>query len=149
MLFEGRFVGDKGRSWVWRWSGSSTSVARGADADSLLMQVDILATSQRNNARDDLTGALMIHDGRFLQVLEGAAQDLDRLMTRLAADRRHEAVTIMQRTPIAERSFAGWAMASVRVTPALENLLRETVAEGRSSAETVERMRQAALAQSA
>lgn len=124
------------------------SRARG-DADSLLMQVDILATSQRNNARDDLTGALMIHDGRFLQVLEGAAQDLDRLMTRLAADRRHEAVTIMQRTPIAERSFAGWAMASVRVTPALENLLRETVAEGRSSAETVERMRQVALAQSA
>ncbi|WP_312597457.1 BLUF domain-containing protein [Brevundimonas sp.] len=125
-----------------------TSRARG-DADSLLMQVDILATSQRNNARDDLTGALMIHDGRFLQVLEGAAQDLDRLMIRLADDRRHEAVTIMERIPVSERRFTGWAMASVRVTPALEPLLRETVADGRSSTEAVERMRQAVMAQSA
>ena len=124
------------------------SRARG-DADSLLMQVDILATSQRNNARDDLTGALMIHDGRFLQGLEGAAQDLDRLMTRLAADRRHEAVTIMQRTPIAERSFAGWAMASVRVTPALEETLRATVDGAGAPQQTVERMQDAVLAQAA
>ena len=62
-----------------------TSRARG-NADNLMMQVEILAVSQRNNARDGLTGALMIHDGRFLQVLEGAAQDLDRLMRRLADD---------------------------------------------------------------
>lgn len=37
-----------------------TSRARG-NADNLMMQVEILAVSQRNNARDGLTGALMIH----------------------------------------------------------------------------------------
>jgi hypothetical protein len=125
-----------------------TSRARG-DADSLLMQVDILAVSQRNNGRDNLTGALMIHDGRFLQVLEGAGQDLDRLMTRLAGDPRHDEVVVVERAPITERRFSGWAMASVRVTPTLEDTLRATVGGGGSAQETVERMRQAALAQAA
>ena len=125
-----------------------TSRARG-DADSLLMQVDILAVSQRNNARDDLTGALMIHDGRFLQVLEGAGPDLDRLMTRLANDPRHDEVVVIERAPIEARDFSGWAMASVRVTPALEDVLSATVGGEGSAQETVERMQQAALAQAA
>lgn len=125
-----------------------TSRARG-NADSLLMQVDILATSQRNNARDDLTGALLIHDGRFLQVLEGAAQDLDRLMTRLAGDPRHDEVVVIERKPIPSRGFSGWAMASVRVTPALEETLRATVDGAGAPQQTVERMQDAVLAQAA
>lgn len=123
-----------------------TSRARG-NADSLMMQVDILATSQRNNARDDLTGALLIHDGRFLQVLEGAAQDLDRLMTRLAGDPRHDEVVVIERKPIPARGFSGWAMASVRVTPALEETLRATVDGAGAPQQTVERMQDAVLAQ--
>ena len=88
-----------------------TSRARG-NSDSLLMQVDILATSQRNNARDELTGALLIHDGRFLQVLEGAAQDLDRLMTRLAGDPRHDEVVVIERKPIPARGFSASAVSA-------------------------------------
>lgn len=124
------------------------SRARG-NADSLLMQVDILATSQRNNARDDITGALLIHDGRFLQVLEGAARDLDRLMARLVGDPRHDEVTVIERTPIAGRSFSGWAMASLRVTPALEETLRAAVGGAGAPLKTVERMQDAVLAQAA
>jgi hypothetical protein len=125
-----------------------TSRARG-NWDSLMMQVDILATSQRNNARDDLTGALLIHDGRFLQVLEGAAQDLDRLMTRLASDPRHDEVVVIERKSIPARGFSGWAMASVRVTPALEETLRATVGGAGAPQQTVERMQDAVLAQAA
>ncbi|MBB5772059.1 hypothetical protein HNP47_002063 [Brevundimonas vesicularis] len=125
-----------------------TSRARG-NSDSLMMQVDILATSQRNNARDDLTGALLIHDGRFLQVLEGAAQDLDRLMTRLAGDPRHDEVVVIERKPIPTRGFSGWTMASVRVTPALEETLRATVDGAGAPQQTIERMQDAVLAQAA
>ena len=32
---------------------------------------DILEASQRNNARDEITGILMYHDDMFFQVLEG------------------------------------------------------------------------------
>jgi hypothetical protein len=119
-----------------------TSRARN-DADSLLMQVDILATSQRNNARDGLTGALLVHDGRFLQVLEGAAQDLDRLLARLDKDGRHDEVRIVERGPIQARRFDGWAMASTRVTPALAMLLEKTLTGAWSSAETLDRMHEA------
>ena len=125
-----------------------TSRARG-NADSLLMQVDILAVSQRNNGRDDLTGALLIHDGRFLQVLEGAGQDLDRLMKRLATDPRHDEVVVMERGAIDARRFSGWAMASVRVTPALEDLLRDAVGGVVSAVEAVDRMQDAAAASTA
>ena len=119
-----------------------TSRARN-DADSLLMQVDIRATSQRNNARDGLTGALLVHDGRFLQVLEGAAQDLDRLLARLADDPRHDEVRIVERGPITGRRFEGWAMASARVTPALETLLEKTLNGAWASTETLDRMQEA------
>ena len=123
-----------------------TSRARG-NADRLMLQVDILAVSQRNNARDALTGALLIHDGRFLQVLEGAGQDLDRLMKRLATDPRHDEVVVIERTAIVARRFSGWAMASVQVTPALEALLRDAVGGAIPAVEAVDRMQDAAAAQ--
>lgn len=82
-------------------------------------------------------------------MLEGAAQDLDRLMRRLADDPRHDEVVVVERAPIAQRDFTGWAMASVRVTPALADTLRDTVGGAASPRETVARMQQAALAQAA
>ena len=48
---------------------------------------------------------------RFLQVLEGAAQDLDRLMTRLAGDPRHDEVVVIERKPIPARGFSGYSAA--------------------------------------
>lgn len=123
-----------------------TSRARG-DAENLLMQVDILATSQRNNARDGLTGALLIHEGRFLQVLEGAAQDIDRLMARLARDSRHDELVVVERGPIGARRFGDWAMASARVTPRLAALLKRTLDGVWTSGETLDRMEEAARPQ--
>ena len=41
------------------------------DTASLQVIAEILGVSQRNNARDGLTGALAINEGWFLQVLEG------------------------------------------------------------------------------
>ena len=123
-----------------------TSRARG-DTENLLMQVDILATSQRNNARDGLTGALLIHEGRFLQVLEGAAQDIDRLMARLAKDARHDELVVVEREPIPARRFGDWAMASARVTPRLAALLKRTLDGVWTSGETLDRMEEAARPQ--
>lgn len=40
--------------------------------DSLLLIADILAVSQRNNRRDNITGALLYNEGVFFQVVEGA-----------------------------------------------------------------------------
>jgi len=104
------------------------SVATGR-TDSLLNAATILAESQRNNARDGLTGALAAHEGRYVQVLEGAPAALDNLLRRLGTDPRHRDIEIHGRTPITARRFAGWSMANARITPALAPILSGLMAE--------------------
>ena len=64
---------------------------------SLTLLTDILAVSQRNNERDQLTGALAVSDGWFLHVVEGPPHNLDRLLGRLEADTRHTEIAVLQR----------------------------------------------------
>ncbi|MDQ8028621.1 MAG: BLUF domain-containing protein [Brevundimonas sp.] len=78
---------------------------------------EILAVSDRNNARDNLTGVLLISRGRFFQVLEGAAQDIDRTLRRIQADRRHRNLRIVVREDVQSRLFDQWGMVAAQVTP--------------------------------
>ena len=94
------------------------SKARGPTT-SLLFISQIVGVSQRNNARDDLTGALAISDGWFLQVIEGLPHRVNNLLARLQADTRHEEIEILQRLPIRTRLFDDWTMAAARITPDL------------------------------
>jgi hypothetical protein len=94
-------------------------VSEAANPDvALVVLAEILATSDRNNRRDDVTGALLISEGRFLQVLEGARQDLDRVLGRVERDPRHRNMTILARNAVESRMFARWTMAAARVSPA-------------------------------
>ncbi|OGN50021.1 MAG: blue light sensor protein [Caulobacterales bacterium RIFOXYB1_FULL_67_16] len=101
----------------------------------LLPLIDILGASDRNNRRDHLTGVLMRHEGRFFQAVEGARVDLDRLMARLRADRRHANIQILADIPITERLFPNWAMAQADPPPALWRLLGGALAEPRAAEE--------------
>lgn len=89
----------------------------------LLPLIDIIGASDRNNRRDHLTGVLMRHEGRFFQAIEGARVDLDRLMGRLRADRRHANIQILAESPITQRLFPTSAMAQAAAPPALGRLL--------------------------
>ncbi|MBB3872841.1 BLUF domain-containing protein [Brevundimonas mediterranea] len=91
----------------------------------LLPLIDIIGASDRNNRRDHVTGVLMRHDGRFFQAIEGARVDLDRLLGRLRADRRHTNIRILADLVIDQRLFPGWAMAQMDASPGLERLLSE------------------------
>ena len=66
----------------------------------LLPLIDIIGASDRNNRRDHVTGFLLRHQDRFFQLLEGERVDLERLMGRLAADRRHQNIRILVDTPV-------------------------------------------------
>jgi len=83
----------------------------------LPLLAEVLAVSDRNNRRDGLTGVLLISRGRFFQVLEGAAQNLDRTMNRIRLDPRHHDVELVSRRPIRSRRFGEWAMVAARITP--------------------------------
>ncbi|WP_082496055.1 BLUF domain-containing protein [Brevundimonas sp. Leaf363] len=95
------------------------SDARGAAGANLFVLADILGASERNNRRDRLSGVLVQHDGRFLQQLEGARVDLDRLMGRLRVDPRHGDIRVLHDAPIAARTMH-WPMAHPPLTPALK-----------------------------
>lgn len=89
------------------------STAVGICTNSLLSLADILGSSDRNNRRDDITGLLVAHDGRFLQVLEGARSDLERLIGRVAQDPRHTDIEMLTLGPASARRFPAWSMARV------------------------------------
>jgi len=71
----------------------------------------ILATSQRNNSRDAITGLLYFDGKRFLQALEGDSVALDETLTRIERDARHRAIVILSDREVAEREFGDWSMA--------------------------------------
>ena len=83
----------------------------------MLTLVEILAVSDRNNRRDELTGVLLLSRGRFFQVLEGRGQDLDRTLTRIEADPRHRDLSFVLRRPIRSRLFASWGMVAAQISP--------------------------------
>ncbi|MFN4288602.1 MAG: BLUF domain-containing protein [Brevundimonas sp.] len=95
---------------------------------SLLNLATILAQSQRNNARDGLTGALAAHREHFVQVLEGRADQLALALKRISADPRHGDIRILEQGPINARSFEGWSMAAARISPELAPRLEQILA---------------------
>ena len=72
---------------------------------------EILAVARRRNAELGVTGALMLHDGRFAQALEGPHAAVQAVFDSIAADPRHGAVTVTEDGPVPARAFPAWSMA--------------------------------------
>lgn len=121
------------------------SDAVGQAGATAVSMAEILGSAIRNNRLRNMTGALLFHDGRFLQMIEGAAPDVARLLGALAADGRHQGVRVLFHAPVAARRFAGSPMAQCRMTPQVLRLLA-----GRSldtlSVEAAEQILEAATA---
>lgn len=73
--------------------------------------LDILATSERRNREDGITGFLHRESDNFVQVIEGEAAAVASLVSRLRDDRRHAGMTILSEHTISVRAFEGWDMA--------------------------------------
>jgi hypothetical protein len=71
----------------------------------------ILAASRANNRRDGITGFLYSDGRRFLQALEGPAEQVAATIERIRTDPRHRAIVILSRREVAAREFGDWAMA--------------------------------------
>lgn len=79
----------------------------------------MLAVARIRNAHLRITGALVFNDGCFAQILEGETEDVEWLFRRIAQDRRHCNVTLLQRAVVTERAFPEWAMHYVETEPVL------------------------------
>jgi hypothetical protein len=99
----------------------------------------LLLQSRENNERRGLTGMLLFKDGRFMQVLEGAAEDVRERYTVISADPRHTDVKTLLDESIEHRRFPQWSMgfphpadAELREAPGYDSFF-ETPAGRRNS----------------
>ena len=74
----------------------------------------IVATAQRHNADQHITGMLVYGSGVFFQWLEGPRDNVLRLMARLQTDpRHHHMVELTAAEEVRERMFPTWDMERV------------------------------------
>ncbi len=77
---------------------------------------EILDTSQRNNARNGLSGFLHVEAPNIVQFIEGPHTMLQATMDRIKQDPRHEGLQILDQGAFERRYFDGWTMALVDYT---------------------------------
>jgi hypothetical protein len=74
---------------------------------------ELFGAARSNNKRRDITGALLITDDWFVQVLEGEEEAVRGLFARIESDPRHDSVSLLDSQTVGARVFSRWAMAKV------------------------------------
>lgn len=73
----------------------------------------LFSAARSDNKAADVTGALLLSGGSFVQVLEGVEDVVRPLFERISADPRHDEVELIDARAVARREFGRWAMAYV------------------------------------
>ncbi|MBD1394436.1 BLUF domain-containing protein [Mucilaginibacter glaciei] len=83
---------------------------------------DLLTVACKNNAFRNVSGILLYSEGTFLQVLEGAEDDVDKIFNIIAKDPRHKNLVTLADEPINQREFANWSsgFTSVSLSQAID-----------------------------
>ena len=75
----------------------------------------IFTAARSTNKKLGVTGALLLTDDTFVQVLEGEEASVRGLLARIEADPRHDDLVVLEAGTVAGRVFDRWAMARVSV----------------------------------
>lgn len=87
--------------------------------------IDIAQVAQRLNQQNQITGALALVDGYFVQLLEGSPAAIDLLMIHLQFDQRHTDIAVIARETVPRRAIPDWGM----IAPALGHDLPPQLAQ--------------------
>lgn len=90
-----------------------TSHSRIPRADRPTVLAEIFSTARSNNKAAEISGALLITDHYFAQVLEGAQSAVEALYERIGRDTRHDTLTVLESGTVGSRVFPHWSMAQV------------------------------------
>jgi len=71
---------------------------------------DIIRISRNKNLKSQITGIISYREGQYLQVLEGHDLEVDKLMSKIASDPRHEDLWVFLDVRVAKRSFPNWGV---------------------------------------
>lgn len=79
--------------------------------DDVAKLIDMVDGARRANALHGVTGALLLSDRRFIQLIEGEATKIDTLFKNIRKDARHENIKLVFKSSISVRRFGSWSMA--------------------------------------
>ena len=71
---------------------------------------DILTKSQFKNIRLNLSGLLVFHAGKFMQLLEGGKKEVGELFEAIRRDPRHTDIKVVLESDCQFRSMPSWVM---------------------------------------
>jgi Sensors of blue-light using FAD len=91
-------------------------VSKAVDPLTRTLTDSILRKAHAWNTQNDITGVLCQGQGVFLQALEGERGKVTSLYARIHADPRHKDLELIHCESIAERRYADWSMAHVRLS---------------------------------
>ena len=98
----------------------ASSAVRPLDDDQIQ---GLLEVSRRNNATVNVSGMLLYYEGSFLQYIEGEKEDVMSLYARIADDRRHHGLFVLDSDTIDDRAVSAWTMGYNRLDAAQQKLL--------------------------
>lgn len=114
---------DVGAGLLWSWIYVSQSLLNTAQTDTMIDQ--IVESSRRNNRALDISGALMLADRTFAQVIEGTRENVETMRKKILADDRHRDIKTLWRGAVRERRFAGWTLAYAQSSHFYQSVMSE------------------------
>ncbi|WP_421877103.1 BLUF domain-containing protein [Marinoscillum sp.] len=75
----------------------------------------LLHVARHYNKSNDISGLLLHYNDRFIQVLEGPKESVQKLYAKIQKDKRHHSPTVVFEGPIQSRIFKNWSMGYEKV----------------------------------
>ena len=84
--------------------------------------ISLLKKCNQQNYENGLSGLLVFHNHRFMQLLEGRKSSIDFIMQKIGNDPRHSNLEILHESESTERTMGAWTMAFTMDSNNLEAL---------------------------
>ena len=98
----------------------------GVDTDKLM---EILTISKSSNIEKGISGLLVFDGAYFLACLEGEADAVDGIFSKVIRDKRHTDVTILGEQIIKYREFRTWNMSFLNRTDKLKEIILKSTGQ--------------------
>jgi len=93
------------------------------DGTAVEMLDRILQASRANNVRDGITGALVIGEKHFMQLLEGDRTAVGQCFMRITQDDRHHGIQVICSGDAEHRLFIEWSMHRIETSRIKQEIL--------------------------
>ena len=94
-------------------------VSKRTDPNDAMLVRDIAIEASQTNRGMGISGILMAVGDHFLQVLEGHAEAVNRLLDKISGDQRHRDVKVLYQGTLPDRIFGQWSMGCVQSNTAM------------------------------